>query len=168
MRLFFALWPGEEVRARLARWSRELRASCGGRPVPAQRLHMTLAFLGSLEAERIAEAERAASEVVARAMSLVLDQPGYWKHNRIVWAGASAPPPELEGLVLELRGALARSRIAFDPKPFAAHVTLLRDARKPRAMPVLEPIRWEVEGFALLRSQLEGGYEILSSWKAAA
>ena len=168
MRLFFALWPGEEVRARLARSSRELRASCGGRPVPAQRLHMTLAFLGSLEAERIAEAERAASEVVARAMSLVLDQPGYWKHNRIVWAGASAPPPALEGLVLELRGALARSRIAFDPKPFAAHVTLLRDARKPRAMPVLEPIRWEVEGFALLRSQLEGGYEILSSWKAAA
>jgi 2'-5' RNA ligase len=168
VRLFFALWPGEEVRARLARWSRELRASCGGRPVPAQRLHMTLAFLGSLEAERIAEAERAASEVVARAMSLVLDQPGYWKHNRIVWAGASAPPPALEGLVLELRGALARSRIAFDPKPFAAHVTLLRDARKPRAMPVLEPIRWEVEGFALLRSQLEGGYEILSSWKAAA
>jgi len=168
VRLFFALWPGEEVRARLARSSRELRASCGGRPVPAQRLHMTLAFLGSLEAERIAEAERAASEVVARAMSLVLDQPGYWKHNRIVWAGASAPPPALEGLVLELRGALARSRIAFDPKPFAAHVTLLRDARKPRAMPVLEPIRWEVEGFALLRSQLEGGYEILSSWKAAA
>jgi len=169
VRLFFALWPAEEVRARLVRWSRELRVSCGGRPVPARRLHMTLAFLGSIEAERIAEAERAVGEVAARAMSLVLDRPGYWKHNRIVWAGASAPPPELAGWVLELRAALARSRIAFDPKPFAAHVTLLRDARKPRAMPALEPIRWEVEGFALLRSQPErGDYEILSSWKAVA
>lgn len=170
MRLFFALWPGEEPRAGLARWSRELRTLCGGRTVPAQRFHMTLAFLGPVDAERIAAVEHAAGEVAARAISLVLDQPGYWKHNRIVWAGASAVPPQLEELVLELRNALARSRIGFDPKPFASHVTLLREAREPRTMPELEPIRWEVDGFALLRSQLQsgGGYEILNSWKAAA
>ena len=139
--------------------------------MPTQRLHMTLVFLGPVEAGRIAEVERAAGEVAPRAVSLVLDRPGYWKHNRIVWAGASAPPPELEGLVLELRAALARSRIGFDPKPFAAHVTLLRDARQPRAMPELEPIAWKAEGFALLRSQLPpagGGYEMLNAWKPAA
>jgi 2'-5' RNA ligase len=167
MRLFFALWPDEGVRARLAEWSRELRVPCGGRPVPAQKLHMTLAFLGSVEEGRIAEVERAAGEVAPRAMSLVLDQPGYWKHNRIVWAGASAAPPELEGLVLELRSALTRSRIAFDPKGFASHVTLLRDAREPRAMPELKAIRWELDGFALVRSPIERGggpYEVLDSW----
>ena len=171
MRLFFALWPDDGVRARLARWSRELRAVCGGRAVRPENLHVTLAFLGSVEDGRIEEVERAAGEVAPRAVSLVLDQPGYWKHNRIVWAGASAAPPELEELVLELRNALARSRIGFDSKPFASHVTLLREAREPRAMPELEPIRWEVDGFALLRSQLlarGGGYEILNSWKAAA
>jgi 2'-5' RNA ligase len=171
VRLFFALWPDEQVRARLARCARELRTSCGGRPVPAQRLHMTLAFLGDADDKKIEEVERAAGEVAPRALSLVLDQPGYWKHNRIVWAGASAVPAGLAELVLELRGALARSRIAFDPKPFAAHVTLLRDARKPRAMPALEPIAWDVQGFALLRSQLQpagGDYEILNAWKPAA
>ena len=132
---------------------------------------MTLAFLGSVDDAHVAEVERAAGEVAPRAMSLVLDQAGYWKHNRIVWAGASAVPPELEGLVLELRNALARSRIGFDPKPFASHVTLLREAREPRAMPELEPIRWEVDSFALLCSQLQaggGGYEMLNAWKAAA
>ena len=170
MRLFFALWPDKEVRARLSHWSRELRAVCGGRPTRPGNLHVTLAFLGSVEAKRIMEVERAAGQVAPRALSLVLDQPGYWKHNRIVWAGASAVPPELEGLVLELRDALARSRIAFDPKPFASHVTLLREAREPRAMPGLEPIRWEIAGFALVRSPLQagGGYEILNSWKAVA
>ena len=133
-------------------------------------LHVTLAFLGSVEAKRIVEVERAAGQVAPRALSLVLDQPGYWKYNRIVWAGASAVPPELEGLVLELRDALARSRIDFDPKPFAAHVTLLREAREPRAMPGLEPITWEVDAFVLVRSQLQagGGYELLNSWKAVA
>jgi 2'-5' RNA ligase len=169
VRLFFALWPDDEVRGRIARWSRELRAFSGGRPVAVKKLHMTLVFLGSVEEGRIEEVERAAGEVAPRAISLVLDQPGYWKHNRIVWAGASAPPPELEALVLELRNALSGSHIGFDPKPFAAHVTLLRDARERRQLPELEPIRWEVNGFVLLRSRLQaggGGYDMLRSWKA--
>jgi 2'-5' RNA ligase len=168
MRLFFAVWPGEEVRARLAAWSKRLRAACGGRPTRIENLHMTLAFLGSVEAERVSLVERAADEVAARPCTLVLDRPGLWRD--LVWAGASAAPPELGALALELRGALARSRVDFDSKEFASHVTLLRDARRPRAIPELEPIRWEVDGFALVSSRLQAGgsrYEILKSWTAA-
>ena len=168
MRLFFALWPDEGVRARLARWSGELHAVCGGRPTRPENLHVTLAFLGSVEEARVAEVERAAGEVAPRAVSLVLDQPGYWKHNRIAWAGASVVPPELEALVSELRGALAKSQIRFDAKSFVSHVTLLRDARESRALPALAPIEWRLDGFALVRSvSLPQGsrYEIRKSWK---
>ena len=168
MRLFFALWPDDEVRARLERWSRELHALCGGRTTRPENLHVTLAFLGSVEETQVAEVERAAGEVAPKAVSLVLDQPGYWKHNRIAWAGASVVPPELEALVSELRGALAKSRIGFDAKPFVSHVTLLRDAREPRAIPELAPIEWRLEGFALVQSvSLPQGsrYEIRKSWK---
>jgi 2'-5' RNA ligase len=45
---------------------------------------------------------------------------------------------------------------------------LLRDARAPRAMPELEPIPWNLDGFALVRSRLQpggSGYEILKSWR---
>jgi len=167
-RLFFALWPGEGVRARLAQCSRELHALCGGRRTRAQNLHLTLAFLGPVEVESIPAIERAAGEVRPRAARLVLDHPGFWKHNRIAWAGASVVPAELERLVIELRDALSRSRVQFDPKAFAAHVTLLRDARAPDAMPDLEPIPWDLESFALVRSRLQqggSGYEILNSWK---
>jgi 2'-5' RNA ligase len=167
MRLFFALWPGEEVRARLAAWSKRLRAACGGRPTRVENLHMTLAFLGSVEAERVSLVASAADGVAARCCTLVLDRPGVWRD--IVWAGASAAPAELDALVLELREALARSRVDFDSKEFASHVTLLRDARKPGAMPELEPIRWELDGFALVSSRLQAGgsrYEILRSWAA--
>jgi 2'-5' RNA ligase len=168
VRLFFALWPGDSVRAGLARWSRELHALCGGRIMAPEKLHVTLAFLGSVEDAHVAEVERAAGEVGAPVASLVLDQPGYWKHNRIAWAGASLVPPELEALVSELRGALARSQIRFDAKPFVSHVTLLRDAREPKAMPALDPIPWKVEGFSLVESvTLPRGsrYEIRRSWK---
>ena len=160
MRLFFALWPDDGVRAALARWSRELHAACGGRPTRAENLHLTLAFLGSVEDARVAEVEHAADEVAPRPATLVLDTPGYWKHNRIAWAGASSALPELESLVRELREALVRARIAFDAKPFVSHITLLRDAREPRAMPALEPIEWKWNGFALVKSD-GGRYEVL-------
>jgi len=169
VRLFFALWPDDGVRAQLAHWARELHAACGGRLTRPENLHVTLAFLGSVEDAGVAEVERAASEVAPRAATLVLDRPGYWKHNRIAWAGASVVPPETRAMVAELRGALARSQIGFDLKGFVSHVTLLRDAREPKAMPALEPIRWKVDGFALVRSlTLPRGsrYEVLKAWRA--
>ncbi len=168
MRLFFALWPDEGVRAQLAHWARELHAACGGRPTRPENLHVTLAFLGSVEEAQVAEVERAADSVALRPVSLVLDGPGYWKHNRIAWAGASVVPPELESLVSELRGALGESRIRFDAKPFVSHVTLLRDAREPSPMPVFDPIEWRLDGFALVRSvTLPKGtrYEVLKLLK---
>lgn len=165
-RLFFALWPGEDVRARLAAWSRELHALCGGRAPLAQDLHLTLAFLGRVPDGRIGEVERAAGEVSPRAVTLILDRPGFWKHNRIAWAGASSVPAELEGLVRGLRHALTRFRIAFDPKPFVPHVTLLREAREPRALPALEPICWDLDAFVLAGPSARGGgrYEVIRSW----
>ena len=155
------------MRARLAQWSHELQLACGGRPTRAENLHLTLAFLGSVDPGRVADAERAAGEVVPRAASLVLDRPGFWKHNRIAWAGASSVPGELDAMVGELRQALRRSRVDFDSKAFVSHVTLLRDAREPRAMPELEPIRWDCDGFVLARSVTQPGgsrYEVLSAW----
>jgi 2'-5' RNA ligase len=165
--LFFALWPGESVREQLAAWSRELHAACGGRAIEARDLHLTLAFLGEVAPESMGEVERAAGEVKPRAATLVLDRPGFWKHNRIVWAGASSFPPELGALSLDLRGALARSGLAFDAKQFVSHVTLLRDAREPVTIPALAPIRWEWEGFVLAGSSPRPGrrYEILRGWE---
>jgi len=171
VRLFFALWPDDAVRAQLAHWSRELQAVCGGRPTRPENLHVTLAFLGSVEEARAAEVERAAGEVGPRAISLVLDEAGYWKHNRIAWAGASMVPAGLDAIVAELRSALARSHIGFDTKGFVSHVTLLRDAREPNAMPALEPIEWRLAGFALVQSVTSprgSRYEIRKSWKGRA
>ena len=169
VRLFFTLWPDESVRAQLAHWTRELHAVCGGRPTRPENLHVTLAFLGSVEEARLAEVERAADTAGLRACTLILDRPGYWKHNRIAWAGASVVPGELDVLVAELRSALARSHIGFDSKGFVSHVTLLRDAREPKAMPALQQIPWDIDGFALVRSlTLPRGsrYEVLKSWRA--
>jgi len=168
VRLFFALWPDQRVRAQLAHWARELHALCGGRLVRPENLHLTLAFLGDVDEARVAQVQQAAGEVAPRAFSLVLDRPGYWKRNRIAWAGASVVPSEFQALVAQLHRALAAANIAFDARAEVPHVTLLRDARAPRALPALAPIDWQVDAFVLVHSvtQASGScYRITNSWK---
>jgi 2'-5' RNA ligase len=163
------LWPGDGVRAQLAAWCRELHGLCGGRAPQPQDLHLTLAFLGSVSPEREEPIVRAGAAVALRRATLTLDRPGYWEHNRIVWAGASSVPSELDELVAELRAALAKSSIAFDAKPFVSHVTLLRDAHPPAQLPALDPIRWEVDGFVLAGPATPPGggrYETRRAWAA--
>ena len=169
MRLFLALWPTATTRARLDRWGQALHGVCGGRRTRADNLHVTLAFLGDVPDDRVVAVEEAIESVAARRFLLTLDQPGYWKKNRIAWAGASAVPAELEALAAELRAALSGSGVAFDPQPFAVHVTLLRDARAPAAMPALEAIHWPVDGHALVASVPRPGgtgYDVRRTWSA--
>ncbi len=100
-------------------------------------------------------------------------QPWFWQtlpdgliyHS--YWAGVREPPPALDALVADLRAALVEAGIAFDPKPFVTHITLVRNARPDFELPVLEPIDWPVRGFVLVRSVTgrEGSaYEVIRRW----
>lgn len=118
-----------------------------------ENLHITLAFLGAIDHARFDELVGAAGTVRHRPLELLLDQPGYWKHNKIAWLGASEVPAALESTVADLRAALSAAGFRFDPKPFVAHITLLRAARAPRELPALDPVRWQANGFALMASE---------------
>ena len=48
-RLFFALWPDDELRQTLKHHCKPLLRHSGGRPVALDNLHITLAFLGSVD-----------------------------------------------------------------------------------------------------------------------
>jgi 2'-5' RNA ligase len=169
IRLFFALWPDDAVREALAGWATRLHQACGGRTTRAPNLHITLAFLGETDADRLAELKEVAGRVTPQAFELVLDTPGYWKHNRIAWAGAAKDPEALLTMVADLRAALLAARFRFDPKPFVSHVTLLRKGNSPRELPRLAPIVWRGRGFALIRSVTGpngSDYVVEAEWSA--
>jgi 2'-5' RNA ligase len=167
VRLFFALWPDEAVRAALADWSRAIRRVAGGVPTRAESIHLTLAFLGATDPGRRADIAAAAGQITVRPFELVIDEAGYWKHNRIAWAGASATPAALETLVRDLRAALTAAAVPFDPKPFVPHLTLVRKARPGLPLPGLGTVRWRVTAFVLVQSELQAGgsrYAIAARW----
>lgn len=122
--------------------------------MPTENLHITLAFLGQVDAAQFDAIVAAARGVQARRFTLRLDEPGYWTHNHIAWLGATKAPEELKVMVAELRAALVRAGISFDPKPFVPHVTLVRNARPPKEeWPTLNQVEWPVNGFALVSSE---------------
>lgn len=169
-RLFFALWPSADIADQLHVAARAAHAGCGGRTMRRETLHVTLAFLGSVAAGRVVDAEAAAARVSIPAFELELDRLGYWKHNCIVWAGCSAPPPALLALAAALTQELRAEGFVLDERPFAAHATLLRNARCATAPLPANPIRWPASDFALVESHAAVGgsrYEVRRRWPLA-
>jgi 2'-5' RNA ligase len=157
VRLFFALWPPPETARALADWARSLE----GRAIRAQKIHLTLAFLGEAVPEK---ATAAARRVQGRAHDLPIETAKYWKHNKIVWAGPRETPARLKAMVEALHLELFRAEYILERRPFAAHVTLVRNARPPRALPGLPGVDWPVREFVLARSSVDSKgstYDIL-------
>jgi 2'-5' RNA ligase len=152
--VFFALWPPERTAARLARWAQDLAGELGGRATRQETIHLTLAFLGEIDAARIDPAIAAAAAVHAPAHKLLIENAAYWPHNRILWVGPQRTPAPMARLARELGKALRRADFALERRPFAAHVTLIRKARAPRSLPPLPMVEWPVNEFVLVRALL--------------
>ncbi len=167
VRLFFALWPESDLQARLAAWAEQ--AAGRGRTMRQENLHLTLAFLGDTEAALVPSVISLAGGVRFHSFELPLDRVGYWKHNRIIWCGASEVPDELTALVEDLRARLAGAGIRHDPKPFVSHITLVRNASGLPASPAWIPLIWKAGDFALVRSTRIAGrvsYRVLQRFAA--
>jgi 2'-5' RNA ligase len=167
VRLFFALWPPPATARALEAWAQEVRRDTGGRAIPAESIHLTLAFLGDADPAR---ATAAARSISGPRHELPLEEARYVKRNQIVWASPRAVPEPLARLAADLHAALGAAGFTLEARAFAAHVTLLRKARAPRVLPPLPPLAWHVEAFTLVASTLSSDrsrYERLESFALA-
>ncbi len=155
-RVFFALWPDAEAMSRLAALGHSL-ASPGSRIMRPHSLHLTLAFIGSVTSDQLAQLQCIAAGVHAEAFELRLDRLGFWPQRGILWAGCEQTPSPLRRLFDALSGALTAAKFGFERhggKGLLPHVTLARRVRC-RHLPRLEtPIAWNVDDFALVESHL--------------
>lgn len=160
-RLFYALWPDEATRAALAAW----QASLGGKPTRADKLHLTLAFLGQRPASEAPALLRILEDMPARAMALTFDHVGHFPRLAIAWAGLAQPSPALQALRAACMQALAEQALAprFEHDRFTPHVTLARQAPPPTA-PARPAIVWQASELVLVESlKSSGDYRILAS-----
>ena len=148
MRLFFALWPPAKAARALAEWADEVKDLSGGRRTPEGNIHLTLCFLGRAEPAR---AIAAAKRVKGAPHRLPIEQARHV--NRMIWVAPLEVPAPLAALHSALAVELYREEFILERRPFAAHVTLIRNARGA-VLPALPPIDWPVSEFVLVRSSL--------------
>ena len=166
-RLFFALWPSLEL-------SRELHSIAGrilrgdGRRVPPERIHLTLAFLGSVKVSFRQCAEQVAAAIRTGCFTLTLEQIGCWPKSGIVWVGPWHAPEPMSRLVQELNAGLSACGYVPEERVYAAHLTLARKLRRCKINLTIDPLMWEVRRFCLVQSHTHAAgahYEIVRSWE---
>ena len=165
-RLFFALWPNEAVRARLAAEVQTYAAL--GRAIAARNLHVTVVFLGSVPADRIDDVRVAAKLTLSGKFIVHLERMEFWRRSHLLALIAEHTPPQLQALVDGLRSRLRERGFELrDQETFRPHVTLVRDVEREPVAPGVAPVEWLVESFALVESQVGqrgSEYAVLEEW----
>lgn len=159
MRLFFALWPSPAAAERLTAIANETAELLGGRPTRRETLHLTLAFLGEVADERLACLLEAVSGLRPATFNVRVDQLGFWRRNRLIWAGCRDASAPLEALVAALRDRLDKVGFAVSngDRPFTPHVTLVRktpDIAQNERVQEIQGVEWHCAEYVLVRSQL--------------
>ena len=117
-----------------------------------ETLHQTLAFVGDIPRERIPALIAAGRALRFDTFGFELDFVRRWSRNRIIWAGASAPPSALTALALTLVRDSTDAGFRRETRDFVPHVTLVRDSEREAGFDMIEPLVWEVDEFVLVES----------------
>jgi 2'-5' RNA ligase len=167
-RTFFALVPPPAVQQALGGVARETARHAHGRPVPAENLHITLAFLGAWPLAQLPMLLDAAAGVRGDPLRIVLDNLGMFRRAGIAWIGPSTPSAGLMQLQAALAAALTAVGVALDQmQGFRPHVTLARRCRGPYPRGMANAIAFDVDRFSLMQSdtRAEGArYRTLAEW----
>ena len=167
-RLFFAVYPDAATAGTMAAIGEDARArhGLGGSGVRPERLHATVAYLGTfdtLPVELVGAAKVAADRVVSEAVPVRFDTLASFENRRgvypLVLRGCDNGP--LRTLHHALVESLFATRAIAGAEPFEPHVTLMRSRRLLPAEAVA-PVGWTARELVLVHSVVgEGRYEFL-------
>jgi 2'-5' RNA ligase len=144
MRLFAGIELDAATREACVRAQDQLRdAAFEARYEAAEKLHITLAFLGQVDAQRVREVEDAIDTVAAatQPFTLTLDKLGAFPHERrprVIFVGARAHVASFRNLATALRGHYETLGFSFADDA-VAHVTIARHkGGSARPLPMLD------------------------------
>ncbi|MFG1776532.1 RNA 2',3'-cyclic phosphodiesterase [Micromonospora sp. NPDC049051] len=190
MRLFVALYPPPEVVAHLGAQVARLRVGAAAAAGINVRLadpadaHITLAFLGDVEADRLVAVESALGLAGERsrdgrhaAPRLRLAGGGRFGQDRstVLWVDLRGEVEPVLMLARLIRSRLRQAGLPYDEKPFRPHLTIARPGDRVSPLDVAADVaaldsykgpQWSAAEMVLMRSHPgpRPTYERLAAW----
>ena len=165
-RLFIGLLPDDEVRDAIAEHQWQWYWNAGSLPTRPERLHLTLRFLGEIDATHEHALRNALAGEDVAPFELALRTPECWA------GGIAVLRPDDNAMLHDLHARLAAplSGVGIAPMrgSFAPHVTLARGAVSAAPPEATRPMVWTVTDFALVWSRPgpPARYEVLGRYGA--
>jgi 2'-5' RNA ligase len=153
LRLFCALRLPDDTVEEVVRWQREHLA--GGRVVPRDNLHVTLAFLGSTPADHVPDVLGALRDAAALAGPVAFDVSGYRETRSAGMLALGDEGGHGGRLALDLHARLAGLGV-YEPEQRAwlPHLTVVRYRSRPRLEPGVPALGRVVPSDAALYNSL--------------
>ena len=170
LRAFIAVPVSDEVRATVASVEENLRGlGADVKWVDPQNVHLTLKFLGAVEAGRIGDVGSALKSALAGTDGSGITVAGAGtfppgkKNVRVVWLGITEGQAALVEIARRVDDACAALGFAREERPFSPHLTIGRVRRESgrladlaRGVAALEfnPLKVDIDRVNLMRSEL--------------
>ena len=141
-RLFFAVALPDEARAAIADRAPSREEGMPGRVVPPENWHLTVRFLGELDAAA-RDAVLGSVEQAPLGPPFPLRLGGWGAFPRparasVLWLGVRAGEEPLRRLAERVEDAVAAAGLPRERRPFAAHLTLTRLRQPQDVRPLLD------------------------------
>ncbi len=165
-RVFFALIPDSITRTRICKLI-TTHLDNVARPTPYENLHLTLAFLGNVNNDRIACLNQIGDQIREVGFQLILDKLTRSSQSSMVWLTTEQPPGDLLRLVEFFRRNLQANDFRTETRPFKPHVTLARKSNLSVITTEINAIHWLVDSICLMESNKGPNgpcYRVIRSW----
>lgn len=125
MRLFIAIAIPDDLKKMIGRLQVDIP---GARWVPAEQIHLTLAFLGEVEEAAVEPLNRELARIHLPGFELCFSGTGCFpdrRRPRVLWVGVE-PHPHLKTLADRVHEVVLACGIPQEERPFSPHITLAR------------------------------------------
>ena len=165
-RLFFALWPNQEIKTQIDYVARQFKNE-KIKLVKKANLHITLEFLGEVSKEDQEVLIDKINQLQHESFDIELTRIGWWRKPQILWIGTTHIPKELLTLVKSIKKCVKKQGLRIDKREYKPHVTIARKVKQVVIPNEALHIPWQVNSFVLVVSNTnENGveYEVLQEW----
>lgn len=158
-RIFFACWPTPTIKEAIYNHSETILIP-NGRRIQADNLHLTLAFVGNIDAAQLDDYMNAARSLPAACFTLNMQGYGHFQWPKVFYLRVETLPNALTDLVQNLNARLEPLGFQPEQRAYKPHVSLFRKVNTQPKVASAFTVEWYIDRFYLAESIYGPGHAI--------